>query len=148
MTFWYRVANRLYKMHLSPLSRIIMYFHKLVYSCDIDYRADIDGGFKIMHGIGIGIGAEVHAGKNLTIYQNVTLGGNFAKKKEIQGKTTGQPYIHNNVTLLANCSAFGPCEIGQGSFIGAGTIITKDVPENVTIYTKTEKTIISNIEKQ
>ena len=124
-----------------------MYFNKLIYSCDIDYRANIGGGLKILHGIGIVIGAEVYAGENLTIYQGVSLGGSFGKKREIQGKTTGQPYIHNNVTLLANCSVFGPCEIGQGSFIGAGTIITKDVAENVTVYTKTEKVIISNDEK-
>ena len=145
MIFWYRVAHFFYKIHLSPISKLIMYFHKLTYSCDIDYRADLGGGLKIMHGIGIVIGSEVVSGENLTIYQGVTLGGNFGKKREICGKSTGQPYIHNNVTLLAKCSAFGPCEIGNNSIVGANAVITKDVPDDTTVFTKAQRIEISHI---
>lgn len=145
MIFWYRVANALSKIHVSPVSKIIMYFHKLIYACDIDYRADIGGGFRIVHGIGIVIGAEVVCGKNCTIYQGVNLGGNLGKKKVINGKLTGQPYLHDGVTLYAQSCVMGPVEINAGSRVGANAVITSDIPHHTVVYTKAlrvEKTCI------
>lgn len=146
MIFWYRIANAFYKIHLSFISKIIMYFHKLIYSCDIDYRAEIGGGFKILHGIGIVIGSEVVAGENLTCYQGVSLGGNLGKRKMINGKETGQPYIQNNVTLFAKSSIFGPVLIGDCVNIGANAVITNDVPSNHTAYSKAQRVDFFNAE--
>lgn len=142
MTFWYRVAHFFYKCHLSIISKIIMFFHKIIYSVDFDYRAKIGGGFKVVHSLGIVIGCDVVIGKNVTLYQGVTLGGNFGKTKVICGKETGQPYLHDGVKVFAHGMIFGPCEIGENAEIGAGTVVTKDVPANTRIYTKSEKVMV------
>jgi len=142
MTFWYRVAHFLYKCHLEILSKIIMFFHKIIYSVDFDYRAEIGGGFRVMHGLGIVIGCEVEIGRNVSIYQGVTLGGNFGKTKFICGKDRGQPYIHDGVQIFAHGMVFGPCEIGENAEIGANTVVTNDVPANTRIYTKSEKVMV------
>ena len=136
MIFWYRVANFFYKIHLSPISKIIMYFHKLTYSVDIDYRATIDGGFKIVHGLAIVIGKDVVIEKNVTIYQSVTLGGNNNKRKLIQGKERSQPYLHSGVTVYSGAYVLGPCEIGENSVIGAATLLTGDLAPNTCVFTK------------
>ena len=139
MILWYRIAHGFYKIHLSFFSKVIMYFHKLIYACDIDYRADLAGGFRVVHGIGIVIGAEVQCEKNCTIYQGVNLGGNLGKRKTINGKDTGQPFIRENVTLYAQSCVMGPVEIGAHSSVGANTVITKDIPPHTTVYAKTQR---------
>ena len=132
--FWYRAANFLYKKHMGAISKIIMYFHKLTFAVDIDYRAEIGPGFKIVHGLGIVIGKDCVIEDNVTIYQHVVLGGNKDKKKLIMGQERSQPYIHSGATLYAGCMVFGPVEIGEHSEIGAGTIVTKDVLPNSVAY--------------
>ena len=115
-----------------------MFFHKLFYTVDIDYRAKIAGGFRVAHGMCIVIGRYVVIEENVTIYQGVTLGGNSGKTREIMGEQRSQPYIHKNATLYTGCSVFGPCEIGENSVIGAHTVITKDVDANTIVHTSNE----------
>lgn len=139
MIFWYRVASALGKCHLAIVSKIIMYFHKLVYACDIDYRADIGGGLKIVHGLGIVIGSEAVIGKNCTLYQGVNIGGNLGKRRVICGKETGQPYIQDSVTIYAQSCIMGPVEIGAGSSVGANAVITSDCPPRTIVFTKSQR---------
>ena len=134
MIFWFRVAHLFGRMHLSIISKIIMYFHKLCYTVDIDYRAKIAGGFRIVQGMCIVIGKDVVIEENVTVYQGVTLGGNGDKRKTIMGAERGQPYIHKNVKLYSGCSVFGPCEIGENSIVGAHTVVTHDVAPNMCIH--------------
>lgn len=142
MTFWYRVAHFFYRCHLSIISKIIMFWHKIIYSVDFDYRAKIGGGFKVVHSLGIVIGCDVVIGNNVTLYQGVTLGGNSGKTKVICGKETGQPYLHDGVKVFAHGMIFGPCEIGENAQVGANTVVTKDVPANMCVYTVSEKKMV------
>ena len=139
MIFWYRIAHFLYRIHLSFFSKIIMYFHKLIFSCDIDYRCEIGGGIKIIHGLGIVIGKDVSIGTNCTIYKGVVLGGNGNKINERNGKIINQPQIGNNVFIYTNAMILGPVIVGENSRIGAGTIIMHDVNSNTTVFTKLER---------
>ena len=141
MVFWYRAAHMFYRMHLSVLSRIIMFFHKIVFSVDIDYRAEIGKGFKAAHGVGIVIGKGVVIGDYVTVYQGVTIGGNFGKSRTENGKKKSFPTIGSNVKLLARCCVFGPVTVGSGSIISAGSIITRDVPEKSFVYTESNLVI-------
>ena len=139
MIFWFRVAHFFGKIHLPFISKIIMYFHKLTYSVDIDYRATIAGGFKIAHGLGIVIGKDVVIEENVTVYQGVTLGGNGDKRNFIMGKERSQPYIHKGAKLFAGCCVIGPCEIGENSIVAAHAVVTKDVASNTSVRTVFER---------
>lgn len=139
MTFWYRVAHLFYLIHLSLVSKIIMYFHKLIFSCDIDYRCQIGGGLKIVHGLGIVIGKDVNIGANCSIYKGCVLGGNGDKSKEFNGRIVTQPQVGNNVSIYSNATILGPVIIGDNSSVGAAAVIMHDVNSNTTVFMKSER---------
>jgi len=91
----YRVSNFLYyRCHLKILPKLISYISRNHYAIDIDYRSHIGPGFRVVHGIGVVIGYDVCAGKNFTVYQGVTVGGNMGKVRISEsGKSFSQPYI-------------------------------------------------------
>lgn len=122
--YLYRLSSFLYRIHLTPLSKIVWYINRLLFHVDIDFRSQIGGGMKIVHGLGIVIGHEVRAKENLTIYQYVTLGGSMGEYCEIEGIRTGQPYIEEGVTIYTGASVFGPVHIAANDTIKAHKLIT------------------------
>ena len=81
------------------------------------------------HPVGIVIGMKVEIGMNCKIYQNVTIG-----TKDIKDFKNGKyPKIGNNVTIFPNSVIIGDIKIGDGSQIGAGSIVLKDVPANTIV---------------
>lgn len=70
----YRISHKLYKLKLSPIAKIVWFINRIMFSVDIDYRAKIGVGFRLIHGIGVVIGKDVKIGNNVLIYQGVTLG--------------------------------------------------------------------------
>ncbi|WP_289127925.1 serine O-acetyltransferase [uncultured Clostridium sp.] len=134
----YRVAHAFYKIKLTFISQIIKFLMKVIYCVDIDFRADLAGGFVIIHGIGVVIGAAVKSHGPLKVYQGVTLGGNNNKTRIVNGDEFVQPIIGKNVIIYANSCVFGPVVIGDNCTIGASTVITKDVENNKIVFKKQE----------
>lgn len=122
----YRLSCFMYHIHLTFLAKFGWYINRLLFNVDLDFRSDIEGGFRLIHGLNVVIGCEVHAGKNFTVYQGVTLGGNRKQQRMINNIITGQPYIEDNVTVYTDAKVFGPVFITNNSIIKAGTIVTKD----------------------
>ena len=87
---------------------------------EIHPAALLGPGFAIIHSVGIVIGHEVVAGKNLVVYQGVTLGHT--------GTGPGQPRIGDNVRIGAGAKVLGPVHIGDGAWIGANAVVLADVP--------------------
>ena len=60
----------------------------------------------------------------MTLYQGVTLGGT--------GNETGKrhPTIEDNVMISSGAKVLGSITIGKNSKIGAGSVVTKDIPAN------------------
>lgn len=148
----YRIANFLYrKLKLTMLSKIIMYFNKIIFNMDIDYRATIAGGVKLCHGLGIVIGKDVIIEDGVSIYQGVTLGGNSGKSKIWNGIEITQPVILKGASIYAGAIIIGPVVIGEKSVVGARTVITKDIPSEATVIGKNEIQIVhgkvENVEK-
>lgn len=125
----YRLSNLLYRMKLFPLSKLIWYVNRLLFHVDIDYRADLAGGFVLIHGLGTVIGADVKSCGTLRVYQGVTLGGSNGKSRKFQNTTIWMPYIKPNVTIFTDAKVFGPVVIGSDNIIKAGSIISYDVPD-------------------
>ena len=70
----HRIAHELYKMDVQIIPRIMSeYSHKLT-GIDIHPGASIGESFFIDHGTGVVIGETCTIGKNVKIYQGVTLG--------------------------------------------------------------------------
>lgn len=131
----YRVAHFLYQNGIPVIPRIMTeYIHSRT-GIDIHPGATIGERFFIDHGTGIVIGETTIIGKNVKIYQGVTLGA-LSVKKEFMNKKR-HPTIEDNVTIYANATILGgETVIGEGSTIGGNTWVTKSVPPHTNYYNK------------
>ena len=104
------------------------------YCCEINCT-EIDSSVKFAHHAR---GCTVVAAKiceNAVIFQNVTIGSNMKyNKKTNDWENVGNPIIGKNVVVADGAKVFGPVVIGDNSVIGAGAIITKDIPPNSIAY--------------
>ncbi|MDR3248336.1 MAG: serine acetyltransferase, partial [Treponema sp.] len=74
-------------------------------------------------------------GKNVKLYQGVTLGALSVKKEE--GNRKRHPTIEDDVTIYSNATILGGATvIGRGSTIGGNVWITESVPPDTMVYTK------------
>ena len=73
--------------------------------------------------------------KGVVIYQNVTLGSNMKYNKiKKEWENVGTPIIDENVIISDGAKILGPVVIGKNTVVGAGAIITTDIPENSIAY--------------
>lgn len=87
----YRLSSFLYHNRLDILAKLVWYINRIIFSVDIDYRADLAGGFVLIHGLGTVVGKDVVSKGKLTVYQGVTIGG--SGKSKVGGvKKYGSPY--------------------------------------------------------
>ena len=73
--------------------------------------------------------------KGVVIYQNVTLGSNMKyNKSDNKWENVGSPILAENVIVSDGAKILGPVVIGKNTVVGAGAIITIDIPENSVAY--------------
>ncbi|MDH7464236.1 serine O-acetyltransferase [Chitinophagaceae bacterium 26-R-25] len=128
----YRIANKLCSLKLPIVPRIITEWAHSVTGIDIHPGATIGVPFIIDHGTGVVIGETTVIGKNVKLYQGVTLGA-LAVKKE----TTGQrhPTIEDGVIIYANSTILGgDTVIGRDSIVGGNCFITYSIPAHSIAY--------------
>lgn len=98
----------------------------MVTGVEIHPGAEIGTGVFIDHGSGVVIGETSKIGDDVLIYQGVVLGG--TEKQRVKR----HPAIGNNVELGAGAILLGPVTVGKGARIGAGSVVTSDVPPRAT----------------
>ncbi len=132
-TLLHRVCNLLWRLKLKFLARFISNISRIFTSIEIHPAAQIDEGFFIDHGAGLVIGETTVIGKNVTIYQQTTLGGlSPSVDSDSQRNIKRHPTINDNVIVGSGAQILGPVTIGKNSRIGANAVVLKDVPENIT----------------
>ena len=124
--FFYRIANRFYKMGLPFIPRFISAIGLFLTTIDIHPAATIGRRVFIDHGVGVVIGETTIIGDDVLIYQQVTLGGVSTDK----GKR--HPTLENNVVIGAGAKVLGNILIGANSIVGANSVVIKDVPADST----------------
>ena len=104
---------------------------------DIHPGATIDKYFFIDHGTGIVVGETSIIGKNVKIYQGVTIGALSTRGgQKLSGKKR-HPTICDNVTIYANASILGGnTVIGENTVIGGNSFITSSVEPNSKVSMK------------
>ena len=117
--------RKMYK--LSGLSLRLMHH---ACHCYISHSANIGEGFLISHVGGIVIGGGTKIGTNCDIRQNVSFGGNFNKKRK---DGSSKPIVGDNVSVGAGACILGPVNIGNNVIIGANSVVTKNIPDNVIV---------------
>lgn len=122
--FFYRLNSLKFRNHsiLRCLTYVIIY----IFCIHIPYTAKIGEGFYIGHTECVVINPLSILGKNITIMQGVTIGGNMGKFKD--GRQA--PFIEDNVFIGAGAKVLGPVKVGKNSIIGANAVVLKDVPKD------------------
>lgn len=99
------------------------------YACYLSQKSIVGRNIKLPHPVGIVIGDGVTIADNVIIYQNVTLGA----ARVGEGVKGLYPKIGKNVVIFAGAKVIGGITIGDGSVIGANSVVTKDIPSNVSV---------------
>jgi serine O-acetyltransferase len=128
----YRIAHALHKLDIPLVPRLLSEYAHEKTGIDIHPGSTIGEGFFIDHGTGVVIGETAIIGKNVKIYQGVTLGALSVKKKMQSFKR--HPTIESDVVIYANATILGgETVIGSGSVIGGNTWIVASVPAGSVI---------------
>ncbi|MBD23044.1 MAG: serine O-acetyltransferase [Alphaproteobacteria bacterium] len=146
---FHRFCHLLWKLKIKFLARFISNLSRILTSIEIHPAASIDEGFFIDHGAGLVIGETSTIGKNVTIYQQATLGGispsiNSASQRNIKR----HPSIGDNVIIGSGAQILGPIHIGKNSRIGANAVVIRDVPDNMTYVGVPARKLDSPINKE
>ncbi len=129
-SFWavvnHRIAHRLYQKGLLVPARFVSQLSRFLTGIEIHPGATIGKRFFIDHGAGIVIGETAEIGDNVMLYHGVTLGGTGKDKNK------RHPTVEDNVMIGAGTIVLGPVTIGANTKVGAGSVVTQDLPPNVT----------------
>lgn len=124
----FRLSVLFYRSHMEPLAKIVWYINRMLYHVDIDYKAQLAPGFRLIHGLGVIIGGGVVSDGPLTVYQGVTIGGSHGRHRDDgHGGVFWQPHFGNDVIVYTNSCIFGPIYIGDDAIVKAARVVTKDV---------------------
>lgn len=93
-------------------------------NCFISSRAHID-----VIGAKVTIGNHVRIASGSYVLSHIALRRNGANK-DVRNKET---CIEDNVTIYVNAVINAGIKVGKNSVVGAGAVVTKDVPPNVTV---------------
>ena len=116
---WFRISNALWRMRVRPMALWVQAHVVKTSGAEIHPAAEIGPGLMLAHSVGIVVGHEVKAGRDLVLMQGVTLG---------HGAQPGQPLLGDRVRLMAGSTVLGPVRIGDDAVVGAGAVVLTDVP--------------------
>ena len=127
---FYRLGRWARTVRPALLGRPLYYLYCILYPLVRSYsglelraRTQIGPGLCILHFGPTVIHPDTVMGKNITILPGVTIGA----------ARGGTPHLENNIHIGSGAIIIGPVNVGQGASIGAGAVVTKDVPEQCTV---------------
>lgn len=132
----HRLAHQIYTLGAPLLARIMAEIAHSTTAIDIHPGAKLGPAFFVDHGTGVVIGETAVIGRNVRLYQQVTLGAKSFDVEEDGSLVKGlprHPTVEDNVVIYAGATVLGRVTIGQGSIIGGGVWLTKSVPPNSVV---------------
>ena len=137
----HRLAHELYNLKVPIIPRIMSELAHSKTGIDIHPGATIGERFFIDHGTGVVVGETTVIGKNVKLYQGVTLGAkSFQKDPETGALVKGikrHPNVEDNVVIYAGATILGgDTTIGHDSEIGGSVWLIESVPPNSRVYNK------------
>lgn len=123
----HRLGHRLWRAGWPTLARSVSHVARFLTGIEIHPAARLGRGLFIDHGMGIVIGETTEVGQNVTLLQGVTLGGTSLKREK------RHPTLGDHVVVGTGAAVIGAITIGDGSRIGAGSVVVRDVPPNSVV---------------
>lgn len=123
----HRFAHAMHKAGRRDFALYLQSRSSQVFQVDINPAVQMGKGIMLDHGTGLVIGETAVVGDNVSMLQNVTLGGTGKSDQD------RHPKIGNGVLVGAGAKVLGNIRIGDCSRIGAGSVVLKEVPPRVTV---------------
>jgi serine O-acetyltransferase len=122
-----RIGHYLWHRRRRDLARFLEARINEVFAVDIHPAVPIGRGVFIDHGTGVVVGETAVIGNDVSILQDVTLGGT--------GKERGDrhPKVRDGVLLAVGAKVLGNITVGKRAKVGAGSVVLKDVPPCATV---------------
>lgn len=140
----YRVAHRLFQLDVPMLPRMMTERMHGATGIDIHPGAEIGPGFVVDHGTGVVIGETTHIGKDVRVYQGVTLGALSLPKgagDAYRGKKR-HPTIEDDVIIYSGATILGgDTVIGARSVIGGNVWLTESVPTDTIVMMESPRLV-------
>lgn len=123
----HRLAHWLLARGHRDMALIIQSAVSMRFQVDINPAVKLGRGIFLDHATGVVIGETAVIGDNVSILQNVTLGGT--------GKVGGDrhPKIGDGVLIGAGAKVLGNIRVGHCSRIASGSVVLKEVPPETTV---------------
>ncbi|MCP4220386.1 MAG: serine acetyltransferase [bacterium] len=138
----FRIAHELFRLGVPLIPRIITEMAHSETGIDIHPGAQIGERFFIDHGTGVVIGETSVIGKNVCLYQGVTLGAKSFPVDENGNPIKGiprHPIVEDDVTIYSGATVLGRITVGKGAMIGGNVWVTNDVPPGAKIVQQRPK---------
>ena len=132
----HRIAHELYSAGIPLIPRMMASLAYADTGIDIHPGAKLGNNFFIDHGAGVVIGETAIIGKNVKIYQGVTLGALSFPKDEMGNIVKGNkrhPTLEDNVTVYSGATVLGDIVIGHDSVIGGNVWLTDSIAPNTVL---------------
>jgi len=146
----HRLAHELYRLGVPIVPRVMSEIAHSKTGIDIHPGAQIGERFFIDHGTGVVIGETTVIGRNVKLYQGVTLGARSFDKDPVTGALVKgvkrHPNVEDNVVIYAGATILGgDTTIGHDSEIGGSVWLIESVPPNSRVYNKPPAPVIKSI---
>jgi len=146
----HRMAHELYRLGVPIIPRIMSEIAHSKTGIDIHPGATIGERFFIDHGTGVVIGETAVIGRNVKLYQGVTLGAlSFDKDPATGALVKGikrHPNVEDDVVIYAGATILGgETTIGRGSEIGGNVWLKDSVPPNSRVYNHPPAPVIKSL---
>jgi len=123
----HRLSHALWRRGWLVSARFLSQIARWLTGIEIHPGAQLGRRLLIDHGMGVVIGETAIVGDNVTLYQQVTLGGVSLDP----GKR--HPTVEDDVVIGAGAAVLGPLTIGKGARVGSNAVVLKDVPAGATV---------------
>lgn len=146
----HRLAHELYRLQVPIVPRIMSELAHSRTGIDIHPGAAIGERFFIDHGTGVVIGETTRIGRNVKLYQGVTLGALSFEKDPVTGALVKgvkrHPNVEDNVVIYAGATILGGnTTIGHDSEIGGNVWLKDSVPPFSRVYNKEPPPVIKSL---
>jgi serine O-acetyltransferase len=140
----HRVASWLWRHGWRVSARLVSQISRFFTGIEVHPAARIGKRFFVDHGMGVVVGETAVIGDDVTLYHDVTLGGvSPAVDSESQRSQKRHPTLEDGVIVGSGAQILGPITVGKGARVGANSVVTKNVPEGVTVVGVPGRVIVS-----